>query len=93
MNRCTFTFVSIRTLLPIRVTGVQRTWEYLKEEFNRKSDGVGNNARYYETFGPGPKLFAVMGDKVYYRDAEEWVAYNSATDISYAYDVDLLATE
>ena len=39
MNTCSFTYVPLRTLLPSRATGVERTWDYLKREFDRNSDG------------------------------------------------------
>jgi hypothetical protein len=63
------------------VLGIERTWEYLKQEFNRYSDGL-PDARYYETMGPGPQLFAVVGDKVYYHDEEQWFPYVTAINIS-----------
>lgn len=80
MNTCSFTFISIRTLLPCHVFGVERTWEYLKAEFGRQSDGL-PDAKYYETMGPGPQLFAVVGDQVYYHDEEKWFPYASSTNI------------
>ncbi len=82
MNTCKFTLVSIRTLLPCNVLGVERTWEYLKQEFYRQSDGL-PDAKYYETIGPGPQLFAVVGDTVYYHDEEKWFPYTSATNIEH----------
>ncbi|CAF0974283.1 unnamed protein product [Rotaria sp. Silwood1] len=80
MNTCSFTFNSLRTQLPCHVFGVERTWEYLKQEFNRHSDGL-PDAKYYETMGPGPQLFAVVGDRVYYHDEEKWFSYSSATNV------------
>ncbi|CAF1207553.1 unnamed protein product [Adineta steineri] len=80
MNTCSFIFTSIRTDLPCYVLGVERTWEYLKQEFNRNSDGL-PNAKYYETMGAGPQLFAVVGDTVYYHDEEQWFPYSSAINI------------
>ena len=82
MNTCSFTFTSIRTNLPTHVLGVERTWEYLKQEFDRHSDGL-PNARYYETMGPGPHLFAAVGNTVYYHDEEQWFPYISTTDVEY----------
>jgi hypothetical protein len=82
MNTCSFTFTSLRTRLPCRVLGVERTWEYLKEEFNRHSDGL-PNAKYNETRGLGPHLFAVVDDTVYYHDEEKWFPYISAINIEY----------
>ena len=82
MNTCKFTFVSLRTCLPCRVYGVERSWEYLKQEFYRDSDGL-PNAKYYETIGPGPQLFAVVGDFVYYHNDEKWFLYISANNIEY----------
>ncbi|CAF1463014.1 unnamed protein product [Rotaria magnacalcarata] len=80
MNTCSFTFTSLRTQLPCDVLGVERTWEYLKREFDRYSDGL-PDAKYYETMGSGPQLFAVVGDTVYYHDEEKWFPYTSATNI------------
>ncbi len=82
MNTCSFTFISSRTLLPCHVFGVERTWEYLKQEFDRRSDGL-PDAKYYETIGTGPQLFAVVGDLVYYHDEEKWFPYQTATNIEY----------
>ena len=82
MNTCSFTYVPVRTGLPCRSTGVERTWEYLKREFDRDSDGL-PNAKYYETLGPGPQLFAVVNDKVYYHHDNKWVAYVSAAFVTY----------
>ena len=69
MDTCSFTFISSRTNLPCDVYGIERTWENLQREFDRQSGGL-PNARYYETFGPGPLLFAVIGDTVYYHEVE-----------------------
>jgi hypothetical protein len=80
MNTCSFTFISLRTKLPCYVTGVERSWEYLKEEFDRHSDGL-SDAKYYETMGPGPQFFAVLGNAVYYHNENKWFPYISATDI------------
>ena len=67
MNTCTFTYVRLHTNLPCNVFGVERTWEELKTEFNREGDAL-SDAKYYETMGPGPQLFAVIKDNVYYHD-------------------------
>jgi hypothetical protein len=80
MNKCSFTFTSLRTNLPCNVVGVERTWEYLKEEFDRHSDGL-SDAKYYETMGAGPQLFAVVGDTVYYHDKEQWYPYVTAINV------------
>ena len=70
--------------MPVHVTGVERTWEYLKDAFRRKSDGLpDSSAKYYETMGCGPFLFAVCGETVYYHDEELWTPYTSATNIEY----------
>ena len=82
MNTCSFTFISLRTGFPCRSTGIERTWDYLKREFGRNSDGL-PDAKYYETLGPGPQLFAVVNDQVYYHHDNKWSAYITATDISY----------
>ena len=82
MNTCAFTFISLRTSLPCRTFGIERTWNYLKEECDRHSDGL-PDAKYYETIGPGPQLFAVVGDTVYYHFNEKWFSYRTATDIQH----------
>jgi hypothetical protein len=82
MNTCSFTFVSLRTNLPCRVMGIERTWDYLKNEFDRQGDGLLDPiARYFETIGPGPQLFAVLPLCVYYHDQQQWFKYKSAYDI------------
>lgn len=82
MNTCSFTFVGLRTSLPCRVMGVERTWEYLKNEFDRQGQGLTDPAvRYFEGIGPGPKLFAVIATSVYYHDNDRWFKYKSAYDI------------
>lgn len=82
MHTCSYTFVSLRTYLPMRVMGIERTWDYLKKEFDRHSDGLPDpTAKYFETIGHGPLLFAVVGSSVYYHDQEQWSRYKSAFDI------------
>ena len=82
MNTCSFTYVTLRTRLPCRATGVERTWEYLKHEFDREGDGLPDpTAKYFETLGPGPQLFAVANNSVYYHDQQQWFKYKSAFDI------------
>ena len=46
------------------------------------SDGL-PDATYYETMGPGPQLFAVVRNTVYYHAQEKWFPYNSASNIVY----------
>ena len=82
MKTCSFTYVAVRTGLPCRSTGVERTWEYLKEEFNRNGDAL-PDATYYETIGLGPQLFAVVNDRVYYHHDSKWVAYVTAAFLTY----------
>lgn len=82
MNTCSFTFVSHRTGLPCRVTGIERTWDYLKGEFDREGDGLPDpEAKYFETIGAGPQIFGVAGPAVYYHDQQKWFKYKSAFDI------------
>ncbi len=84
MNTCSFTFVSLRTNLPCRVLGIERTWDYLKNEFDREGDGLPDcTAKYFETIGPGPQLFAVIAPSVYYHDQNQWFKYKSAFDIGF----------
>ncbi len=82
MNTCNFTYVTLRTNLPCRVMGIERTWEYLKSEFDREGDGLSDpTAKYFETIGQGPQLFAVVENSVYYHDQQQWFKYRSAFDI------------
>ncbi len=82
MNTCSFTYVSLLTNLPCRAMGVERTWDYLKTEFERQGDGLSDpTARYFETIGPGPQLFAVDSSYIYYHDQNRWWRYKSAYDI------------
>ncbi len=82
MNTCSFTYVSLLTNLPCRTMGVERTWNYLKMEFERQGNGLSDStARYFETIGPGPQLFAVDSSYVYYHDQNKWCRYKSAYDI------------
>ena len=79
MNTCSFIFFSLRNNLPCRVTGIERTWKYLKNEFDREGDGLPDpTAKYFETIGPGPQLFAVVISSVYYHDEQQWFKYKSA---------------
>ncbi|CAF0788986.1 unnamed protein product [Adineta steineri] len=93
-NICSFTFIS-QAQIPVYVTGVERSWNFLKLEFDRQSDGLPSpNARYYQTLYAGPKLFAVDdNDVVYYHDAEQWTPYSSASIITYSYDSDFVEDE
>ena len=82
MNTCSFTYVPFHTYLPCRATGVERTWDYLKIEFEQQGDGFSDpTARYFETIGPGPHLFGVVGLSIYYHDQLEWHKFRSAFDI------------
>ncbi|CAF3695544.1 unnamed protein product [Rotaria sp. Silwood1] len=52
--------------------GIERTWDYLKHEFDREGNGLPDpTARYFETIGPGPQLFAVVTPSVYYHDQRQ----------------------
>ncbi|CAM4841177.1 unnamed protein product [Rotaria magnacalcarata] len=76
MNTCSFTFISLRNNLPCRVMGIERTWDYLKNEFDREGNGLSDpTARYFETIGPGPQLFAVVYPSIYYHDQQQWFKY------------------
>ncbi|CAF3647705.1 unnamed protein product [Rotaria socialis] len=82
MNACSFTFISLRNKLPCRVMGIERTWDYLKNEFDRDGNGLSDpTARYFETIGPGPQLFAFVYPSVYYHDQQQWFKYKSSYDI------------
>ena len=89
-NICHFTFNAALSDATLHVTGVQRSWNYLKLEFDRHSGGLADpEARYFQTLYVGPRLFAVdTQNKVYYHDRETWIEYLSARDVRYAYDPD-----
>ena len=62
--------------------GVERTWDYLKAEFERQGDGLSDpKAKYFENIGPGPQLFAVGSSYVYYHDHKKWCRYRTAYDV------------
>lgn len=82
MNTCSFSFTGSRTEIFGHCIGVEQTWEYLKKEFNRVGDGL-PNAKYYETIGLGPLLFAVVGEQVYYHYRGEWIPYTSCCDVTF----------
>ena len=88
MNTCKFTYISLRSNLPCNVFGIERTWDYLKQEFNRTGDEL-HGAKYFETIGPGPILFAAVDDVVYYHFNDRWTPYVSAINVSFeTIDVD-----
>ncbi|UJR17015.1 hypothetical protein I4U23_003913 [Adineta vaga] len=68
---CTFVYNKQVTKVALFVTGVARSWNFLKEEFDRQSNCISEpNVRYYQTLYAGPRLFAV--------DKEQWHAYKTA---------------
>ena len=82
INTCSFTFVSLHTNLSRRVVGIERTWDYLKNDFHRDGDGLpGSGVRYFETITTGPQLFAVRTPHVFYHHDNQWYQYISASDI------------
>jgi hypothetical protein len=44
-------------------------------------DKPDSTARYFETIGPGPELFAIIASAVYYHDQNQWFKYKSAYDV------------
>ncbi|CAF1523872.1 unnamed protein product [Adineta ricciae] len=82
MNTCSFTFTSIRTGLPVHVTGVEQTWNQLKHEFKLHMNGL-PSATYYKVIGPGPELFAVIDTIVFYQLDEHWHPYKTAINIEH----------
>ena len=82
---CSFTFISLRNGSACRVSGIERTWDYLKSEFNRDGNEIDDlNVRYFETIGPGPQLFAATSSTVYYHHGNQWFHYQSAFDIVFS---------
>ena len=83
MNTCNFTYNNIHTGLPVHTTGIERTWDELKEEFKlQKMSGL-PGARYYKVIGPGPELFAVIDTVVFYQVEEHWHPYRTASNIQH----------
>jgi hypothetical protein len=82
MNTCSFSCVPLLTRIPRRTTGIERTWDYIKNQFGRQGDGLPYpTTRYFETIGQGPVIFAIHNFSVYYEDQRGWVKYRSAFDI------------
>ncbi|UJR08283.1 hypothetical protein I4U23_012555 [Adineta vaga] len=81
-NTCSFKYISLRTQLPVQAKGIERTLNYLKAEFNVNCIEL-PSARYYQTIGPGPELFAVIDTVVFYQVDSHWYSYRTATDIEY----------
>ena len=91
-NICQFTFVAQPSHVSVDVTGVERTWDFLKLEFDRHSDGLPiQAARYYQTLYAGPRLFGVdKNDVVYYHDQEKWIPFKTAKNVMHSYDPDFV---
>ncbi|CAE8606513.1 unnamed protein product [Polarella glacialis] len=86
-NRYEFTYFSNVTKMTIRVVGLPASWEDLKIKLNKgiplEFDGeMLSGMAVHETIGPGPKVFGVVGDRVYYHDAGVWNQYISCTPIA-----------
>ena len=81
MNTCSFSYTGVRTKQLCRATGVERTGEYLQREFNRDGEPL-PGAKYYETIGAGPQVFAVANGQVYYYQDKKWVQYTTAFDVT-----------
>jgi hypothetical protein len=82
MNTCSFSYVPLLTRIPRRAKGIERTWNYIQTQLGRQGAGLPySTARYFETIGHGPVIFAVYDLYVYYENQHEWVKYRSAYDI------------
>jgi hypothetical protein len=84
METCQFSYISTKTRSHNTALGIERSWDHLKEEFNRSGPGI-PGATYYKTISlQGPQLFAVVDEKqVFYHDNGHWYPYNTATDIKF----------
>ena len=84
METCEFSYIGIKTHLLITATGIEKSWDSLKEEFNISGPGI-PGATYYKTISvQGPQLFAVLvGTRVFYHDNGRWHPYNTASDIKF----------
>ncbi|CAE6947868.1 unnamed protein product [Symbiodinium sp. CCMP2456] len=60
--------------------GFRTSWPWLKANSteDRGEPLEAEDVKYYKTVGPGPELFAVSGQQVYYEDKKKWVPYNSS---------------
>jgi hypothetical protein len=82
MNTCGLTDMTFRTYLPFCAVGIERTWNYWKNQFDQQGDALRNPmARYFEAIGPEPDVFAVAGSYVYYHDQEQGFKFKTAFDI------------
>ncbi len=82
METCQFSYISLKTRLLTTAVGIERSWDHLKQEFDRSGPGI-PGATYYKTISLlGPQLFAVLNEKqVFYHDGGQWYPYNTAHDI------------
>lgn len=78
-DRVAFTYLSFAGR-KVLARGFRTTWPWLVAK-SVEERGVGmtdGDACYYKTLGPGPELFGVVGNSVFYNHSGEWRKYNSA---------------
>jgi serine/threonine protein kinase len=81
-KHCAFLFTGGEFKKAVTVFGIETSWEWLKmfSRENRTSGGVPDfaDARYFWTVGPGPELFAISGNKVFFHDHDMWFNQTAA---------------
>lgn len=78
-DRVAFTYLSFAGR-KVLARGFRTTWPWLvsKSVEERGAAMPDCDACYYKTLGPGPELFGVVGNSVFYNHSGEWRKYNSA---------------
>ena len=78
-DRVAFTYLSFAGR-KVLARGFRTTWPWLvsKSVSERGAAMPDCDACYYKTLGPGPELFGVVGNSVFYNHSKEWHKYNSS---------------
>lgn len=78
-DRVSFTYLSFAGR-KVLARGFRTTWPWLvSKSVEERGAGMPDcDACYYKTLGPGPELFGVVGNSVFYNHSKEWRKYNSA---------------
>ena len=78
-DRVAFTYLSFAGR-KVLARGFRTTWHWLvSKSVEERGAGMPDcDACYYKTLGPGPELFGVVGNSVFYNHSGEWRKYNSA---------------
>jgi hypothetical protein len=96
MDTCEFSYISLKTNLPVTARGIEKSWDDLKVEFNRIGDGIPGATHYKTVSAQGPQLFAVLDEnRVFYHDNGQWFRYITATNVKFSQtdDADAISEE